>query len=119
MHVLNLVKQRSGPDLPIPAAGDVDLLSPRKRRAKQQREPCGFARMAKILDLSDVLRLADRGDLPLPHWVPKSRMDVKGIFVTLHADVTRGSAPCCAESAKALLVKEFEYLDHTGTPTCW
>jgi hypothetical protein len=45
-------------------------------------------RMVKILDLFDALRLADRGDLPLPHAVLESNSDVSSIFTTLHRVVT-------------------------------
>jgi hypothetical protein len=62
--------------------------------------------MVKILDLSHALRLADHGHLPLPPAVLESKRLVNGIFVTLHADLTRGSASCSAGSAKALSVKE-------------
>src|SRR5215469_813999 len=59
-------------------------------------------RMVKILDLSDAPRLADHDDVPLPQAVHESKKDVNDIFATLRPQVTRGSASCCAESAKAL-----------------
>jgi hypothetical protein len=73
--------------------------------------------MVKILDLSDALRLADPDNLPLPHTVHESKKHVNDIFATLHPDITPGWAASCAEGAKTLSVKEFEYLDHTRSAT--
>jgi hypothetical protein len=52
--------------------------------------------------MSDALKLADRGDLPLLHDVLEAKIDINGIFAKLHTDATQGSASCSAASAKGL-----------------
>ena len=65
--------------------------------------------MVKILDLFDALRLADRGELPLPRGVLESKKDVNGIFATLHPDVTPGSA--CGSEDDSIYPKVFDQED--------